>query len=537
MNIKKREFTLIELLAVIIVLAIISLIATPTVLNAIRKSQKSAAERSAENYAVAVENWISLESLDGMIVADGIYLVDEISVEANGTLPSEGWVEIQDETVIDYSLKREDYVINYDTTKKIPVAVKDGTVRKPPYKDASGATVEIAEGLIPVIYDGNNWKVDDYSDKYCDYNNQEWANAVILKSGVTKNTGDIVDIDNEVQAMFVYIPRYEYKIEGSYGKGGTSANLPGEIEVNFISKTTTTASDGYRIHPAFTFGDKEVAGIWVGKFETTGTSTNPTILPDVTSLTGQKVSAQFTTAQLFNNYISGAEAHMMKNSEWGAVAYLSQSKYGKYGNSAYSGANKEVYKNNSSSKYTGRSGGAPGGSTPINGTYPEQTSTTQYTTYGFYTYDGYLLEYNTNNKTATRDLTKVASTTGNITGIYDMSGGANEYVMGYLSIASETWGATSSSNYAGFTSKPDSKYYDDYTTEDATTACNGEICYGHAISETINWYKDYAHFVSASDPWFTRGGNYIGGSVAGVFYRYNYNGPGDINSSFRVVCS
>ena len=55
MNIKKREFTLIELLAVIIVLAIISLIATPTVLNAIRKSQKSAAERSAENYAVAVE--------------------------------------------------------------------------------------------------------------------------------------------------------------------------------------------------------------------------------------------------------------------------------------------------------------------------------------------------------------------------------------------------------------------------------------------------------------------------------------------------
>ena len=43
--------------------------------------------------------------------------------------------------------------------------------------------------------------------------------------------------------------------------------------------------------------------------------------------------------------------------------------------------------------------------------------------------DEYFLEYNTNTKSGTRDLTKVASTTGNITEIYDMSGGAWEYVM------------------------------------------------------------------------------------------------------------
>ena len=28
---------------------------------------------------------------------------------------------------------------------------------------------------------------------------------------------------------------------------------------------------------------------------------------------------------------SGSEAHLMKNSEWGAVAYLTQSKYGRNG--------------------------------------------------------------------------------------------------------------------------------------------------------------------------------------------------------------
>ena len=536
---KKRGFTLIELLAVIVVLAIIALIATPIILNAIRTSQKGSAERSAANYIGAVETWIATERLEGRTVEDGVYSIDEINAEASGTLPSEGWVEIKNGIVVDYSLKREDYVINYDTTKKIPVATNDGTLRKYEYKPIP----ELASGMLPVIYDGDNWKVVEASSKYYNYNNQEWANAVILKSGVTKNSGDIVDVANDAQAMFVYIPRYEYKIEGSYGKDGTSADLPGEIEVNFISKITTTASDGYRIHPAFTFGDKEVAGIWVGKFETTGSSTNPTILPDLQSLTRQTVSAQFTTAQKFNNYISGADAHMMKNSEWGAVAYLSQSKYGKYGNSAYSGANKEVYINNSSNlsnggPYTGRSGGGPAGSTPINGTYSDQTSTAKYNIYGFYTYDGYLLEYNTNNKTATRDLTKVASTTGNITGIYDMSGGAFEYVMGYLSTASSTWGSTKYTDYAGFTSKPDSKYYDDYTTTTETTACSGGICYGHAISETSSWYKDYAYFsVSASNPWFLRGGYYNYGSNAGVFGSNNADGVGDPSRSFRVVCS
>ena len=51
--------------------------------------------------------------------------------------------------------------------------------------------------------------------------------------------------------------------------------------------------------------------------------------------------------------------HMMKNDEWGAVAYLSQSKYGKYGNNDYIGSNKKIYINNDSSYTTGHSGGRP----------------------------------------------------------------------------------------------------------------------------------------------------------------------------------
>ena len=77
--------------------------------------------------------------------------------------------------------------------------------------------------------------------------------------------------------MLVWIPRYEYKIEGDFGKGGQSADLQGEIEVNFIKNTQLTSDDGYILHPAFEFGntddDKQhLSGIWVGKFEISHTT-------------------------------------------------------------------------------------------------------------------------------------------------------------------------------------------------------------------------------------------------------------------------
>ena len=301
------------------------------------------------------------------------------------------------------------------------------------------------------------------------------------------------------------------------------------VSKKYISSNETIVKNYYITHPAFTFGNTEVSGIWVGKFETGGTDTKPKIKPNISSLRYQTVSEEFTTAQIFGTstygMTSNVDAHMMKNSEWGAVAYLSHSRYG---------ANREIYINNSSGFYTGRSGGNVGGSTAINTVYTSQTSTSQYNTYGFYTWDGYLLEYNTNTKSTTRDLNKVASTTGNITGVYDMSGGAWEYVMGYYSPAGSTWGATSSSNDAGFSSQPNSKYYDDYTATNSLTACNGGICYGHGLSEVSGWYDDHAYFVDASSPWFLRGGHFYSGSSAGTF---NFSSDFGSADGFRAARS
>ena len=336
------------------------------------------------------------------------------------------------------------------------------------------------------------------------------------------------------------------------------------IETNEISYTGAVPEIGdYITHPAFWWDNNSngileqseiLNGIWVGKFETTGTADTPTIKPNVQSLTGQKISAQFTTAQKLGTSTYGStskvDAHMMKNSEWGAVAYLSHSKYG---------ANREVYINNSSSHYTGRSGGNVSGSTLINTVYTDQTSNGRNNAYGFYTWDGYLLGYDTNTKTTTHDISKVASTTGNITGVYDMSGGSMEYVMGVFANSNGTlWSGDNTTYNSGFTGLlgsngdsytgvdfPDSKYYDVYkaangTSINALTACNGGICYGHGLSEVNNWYGDYSAFVFSGNSWFGRGGfdwSPRDGAGTGAFYFVSYNGIAINDYGFRSVVS
>ena len=405
------------------------------------------------------------------------------------------------------------------------------------------------DGMIPVVFDTSNGTavktVSITDSSWYNYSNQEWANAVLVKESGTQtrayykaNPGVTIN-QTDILAYYVWIPRYKYQIWSTDNNNKNGKEQTIEIifeDKNSISNGTQVGE--YITHPAFWWDNdsdgvrdegEELSGIWVGKFETTGTASSPTILPDVQSLRSQKVSVQFTTAQLLGGTTYGittnADSHMMKNSEWGAAAYLSHSKYG---------VNRETYINNSSSYYTGRSGGNVGGKTPINKTYTAQTSTTQYNNYGYYTWDGYLLNYDTNTKSSTRNLMKVASITGNITGIYDMSG-VTQCVMGYYSGASTTWGATSSSNYAGFSSAPDSKYYDDYTTTNALTACNGGICYGHGLSEVSSWYGDRASFVNASNPWFVRG-YCINCYYAGAFdFSDNDDSGGSYFISFRAV--
>ena len=384
-----------------------------------------------------------------------------------------------------------------------------------PNLDKSGANAPVlADGMIPVYYSGGSWKKADSTNskstyQWYDYDTQKWANAVVLvdeevASGVTTrdyytsaSAGTVID-DESILAYYVWIPRYKYQL---FNVDSTTMD-PIEIQVEFEdgipTKSNGTANGQWLTHPAFTFGTDELAGIWVGKFSTTGDATTPTIKPNLGMLTNQNVSTQFTTSQKFGTttYLtstgaSQVDAHMMKNIEWGAVAYLKQSKYGL-------GTTDIGLNNYSSSPYLTGCGAASG-------------SNYSTTCNAYNTTDGML-----------------ASTTGNITGVYDMSAYIGTYVMGVMQDNTGTntpmSGYDSSSN-SGFTGKlydsgnftqysgvsfPNSKYYDLYaygTTYNDQIAYNRRIL-GDATGEVSFWYADYHGFVTSGNSWFVRGFSY-----------------------------
>ncbi len=442
-----------------------------------------------------------------------------------------------------------------------------------------GIVVEVEEpasNMIPVVYDGSKWVKTSYNQgNWYDYDKQEWANAVTVTNGTRtgyQQAGNGTEVKmTDILQMWVWIPRYSYTIKSEngqdyYGKKeeGRSDNpsqaLPGEIDIKFLDASekdeygsaqyTGSQPENWYTLPGFTFGEKELSGIWIGKFETGYSSGNGTgagvpsaaaaqrdaeepnrviIKPNVYSWrvirvsTIDLVSRRMTESGNVFGFDATYDSHAIKSSEWALISYLTQSKYGKYGNSLYSGANKEVYMNNNSSYLTGCSNGTPNGAS---------TSICEHQ------YDDIL-----NRENGTGYLGAGASTTGNITGIYDMSGGAWEITMGVLNKMS---GSTENNNsgYAGQLTNgssiggrawPVDKYYDNYISDNPLTACGGNSCKGHALNETVGWYGGENYLVSMVGPWSVRGGYYGDTLKAGVFSFNNVYGNTVGNVSFRQV--
>ena len=519
---KKNGFTLIELLAVIIVLAIIALIATPIIFNVIENAKIKSLENSCYGVIDAVRTKYAeglLNSKNGLVDLTGN--VNELTV--SGEKPIDGtWT-------IDNSKDSEQRGIKIDNVRFSSMKdyacsndLETGKVScKKTYKDNSSANTPILfKNMVPIKYENNKWIIADLGQKWYDYDAKEWANAVVLNSGVTKNVGDEVT-EEDVALWYVWLPRYKYTIFNG-NNGSAAAQL---INVTFesgVSRTGTVTctdnADGSETcstitngtstytHPAFKFGNTELTGFWVGKFEisTTDSTCNSsasrancnkvltmTIKPNVSSWRYATISNHFTSIQNAKTTygINNADSHMMKNMEWGAVAYLKQSKYGL--------GTTDIAVNTNSNFYTG------GGQSDA---------------------------YKTN---------VAQSTTGNVYGVYDMAGGAWERVMGNMKNSSNTF----YSSNAGFTTAPDAKYYDSYKYDSSSNTTHARGKLGDATKETLatfgsntgGWYSDYAHFPSSSSPWFVRGGSYGDGADAGVFHFNSSNGGGGTSSAHAVL--
>ena len=417
--------------------------------------------------------------------------------------------------------------------------------------------VELYQGLIPVTYNSSgDVVVADANTKWYDYSNHEWANAVLVNcadstikskyfnddmSLKSSAVGKNISMD-EILQMYVYIPRYRYKLFNA--NNGTSKEQAIDIIFEKVGteKSNGTENGEWVTHPAFTFGNAELPGIWVGKFEASGSTDNYQIKPNQKSLTNINISTMFNTsrtitttkASAYGTSSSTSDSHMIKNIEWGAVAYLSSSIYGRYNDTSTCIASGcEVWINNINTGYgngtaiTGQPQWGPSitgcaGSSTSAGVSSSQTACAS----------GY--DWKTKGVNA--------STTGNIYGIYDMSGGAWEHVLGVQKDASGNVQVGSS----GFStsSLPDSKYYDlyDYQAEDGVGYTRYYL--GDATREVLKntsnqgqntWWSDYSYNVYSSEPWVVRSGYYGSGSHAGVFSFIRDPGWYYTGSSFRSV--
>ncbi len=213
--------------------------------------------------------------------------------------------------------------------------------------------------LIPVNYQQTSdkegyWYKTDYNnqvDLWYSYENGLWANAVLLNDNnynkyKDRPIGSEIEI-GDVLGFYVWIPRFRYYIinNSNYTNYERMSNIVFE-ESNSTTGTVTcydqisNSSDNHiysevcsdknynhiydnlstYTHPSF----KNKNGFWVSKF-VMGTSEK--ILPNVTIL-----KKNIKDANIISNKYN---AHILTNMEYGAIALLSNSSYGKVGNAKY----------------------------------------------------------------------------------------------------------------------------------------------------------------------------------------------------------
>ena len=247
---------------------------------------------------------------------------------------------------------------------------------------------------------------------------------------------------------------------------------------------------------------------------------------------GQEMSSSGNPYEITNN----SNSHMIKNSEWGAVAYLTQSKYGKnsevYINNVSFEEDRQNISNKTANTITGYS--AEGVNDGTNNATGKQIGEIIGSSTVWYKADGY-----------------EASTTGNITGVYDMGGGAWDYTANVIPSGHENI-ATYGGEIASVASTGKSnKYVTLYpvggsTSSETDTSRSysawGEV-YGDAIWETSSKAAESAGWngdnvdedLSSIDPFFVRGADWSWGSHGGIVALADNYGSDDYGWTSRTA--
>ena len=600
-----KGITLIALVITIVVLLILASvsIAMLTGDNGILKKANEAKQQTEyknaeEKVKIAVmgsradDGQMTVEELSKEVELQGGVLTGTkfpVEIQMDGytfIVDSKGKVTLKDENTENKDKANEPQILS--GMKKIMFTLPEGTNK--------GAVIKEGEQG----FDDKNW-----------YNYQEsrWANAqtedgsmwvwipryaykITYKNPSNKSEGGTIDIKFLIETSDEY---YDENGEKKTAKRATSA-----------TEEVDTTTD-YYVHPAFTNEssinyanggwDKELTGIWVSKFEagyasgnnstpikassinytqTTswvpageegtssdstqsarnwldgkyGTTTTaikyPTFQPKTYSMNYISISDAYNISRALteNGNIYGlsssTDSHLMKNSEWGAVAYLSHSKYGTNGVEPY--VNNINLNNSTQSVYavTGVTTGTTNAGAKTTTIEKINGATGNTANDGIYTWD--------------QIEGQKASTTLNMYGVYDFSGGIWERTAGYIANGNgnlKTYGASIA--YDGDSLKTESTKYttvypdgqEDNANIDESSKINyqtNKYIYGDGIRETstggtgtTSWNGDYSYFPALYSAFTIRGGHPWSGNSGGGFYFTCGGGSSHYCNGFRSV--
>ena len=374
-----------------------------------------------------------------------------------------------------------------------------------------------------------------------------YIGVVAEGANTTNNWANAITADG---SMWVWIPRYAYKItyytDSNYTTTTTNKTQYGKIDVAFvkyengqnmflnstdsgeITSDPTEVGAGtekWLVHPAFindssnNFAnggwDRELSGIWVGKFEATGNYSNSTgtlsVLPANNALTYMTINQQYKFAQTGTfGEIATLNSHMAKNSEWGATVYLAYSMYGTGGIDIAKSSNGTI------------TGGITSTSTPEK-IYNENYS---------------------------------QSTTNNPYGVYDLRGGSYERVASYVNYENNsfdllTYGGTNEGDLYGsaLERSTSTRYKTVYAASGTSQGNSYELAAskkGDAIYETSTSYQGRTSWNNGTGngvnsifptdiyPFFYYGGGCTNDGT-GMFFFDKFTGDGEWDRAFRVI--
>ena len=343
------------------------------------------------------------------------------------------------------------------------------------------------------------------------------------------------------------------KFEAGYASGNNSAPVKAS-SANYSQSDSWTGA----VEAGTTNDGTQTARNWLdGIYGTTTSIKYPTFQPITYSMNYINVNDAYNVSKaliesgnIYGLSSSTTDSHLMKNSEWGAVAYLAQSKYGNNNNEPYIN---NVTLNSGSTKRT-----ETAGKTGVNSVYAVTGVTTGTTNAGssVKTLDNLTTTGNTaNNGTYTWDQIEgqKSSSTLNMYGVFDLSGGVWERTAGYVANGYDQLRAYGSSLTDSGKRTESTKYVTVYPHDTAETSTDidtksranynvNKYIFGDAIRETstsgtgaTSWKGDYSYFPALYYPFSVRGGYFDSWSFAGLFCFHYTSGNSLCRYGFRPV--